>query len=1521
MNCKYTLTLNNKRVLDKVTEEELNNYIKSNINLFQEFDTGMIRYQKSFDELSNSLYEYSKANNQSLRRERAAKLEQNKLDFEDMGEYPNHTSVLSFATQLLYPTSGADPFNIESWRNNRARQLESDKGLVDLASLLGVPVKNLMHISPEQKKEFIKEALNNEQKSWDAIRLLGRRLHFVASVVFSMPGYGEELANLAFNKVRELDASLKEAEPIDDDMLRQATTEFAKLKRKLLSNRGKCKVLPEFTLTGKASDGTDLRGTMDLLILNEDGTVDIYDFKLSVQDYENWDKNKIDVYNNQLEIYKILAAQLGISINKINTHIIAIKGNREGQQVKTIQVDEQSKPTNVSAEQKIVLQEVFPSSIMTFDSPIIDSISNDLGNMFGSSLFNQTLVTRTAKSIEKQYGDSDNGRKFIKDPTDGGKRKYYDNDAEKTQICNDIAKNLIQNIPDITQNITTSLARELKERNNGKLPYNADRYKSDLIGRRNYEDCYKRLNIMVEPYRTQAGWKVVESDELNRAGVIVLVNDINHQIELINVNGTNLQEEISLYGKGNSIFNFVNKTHDAALSGMMNSSIANIETIKGFAILNKLIEEEYGDYKVSNIKTVSITSPASNYELRLDRALSTFNQLAKAANIKVSDKLQILDPFTIALNAYLDTVRANYNETAFNKKLIMQPIDNIDLESIEGQKEALRRLKAIIERDQFGGSANDAIKSDKAWGYLYGLINSSLAELEGVSIDVLNAPSISKYGLQLSKIKEQGLFNGTELATIDTIPIIKEIYQLYRNKTRNIATQYTRYKDSDRQHTNKFLGINKKLGTNTMVFKDLIDTGNGHSFRTKNPYQDNTLTDKQKEYLIWWLEDLNRYRYNYDLNKAGWDKMRKDYIESGDWFEIPLANPTVTSKIFGGGAKNLDPRKIYNKVKEDFTNPANFLSQDLEKGRDEVQSEESILIGDMRNVFDATDVPCETRTKYLEESEDVLSDFETNLEQVKDAYVFSKIQYKHYGDMIPIINAALVQLATVTKITGKPTKDLIQFIRDFMTRSVLGLSLVDDPQYRDILNIIYQTRNISSMAILGANFVSGIKETAVGFHTLFSRALANTLAGNEYALGLSDTAAAYSMVWYDSLKQINHVTLFEHLNRIYQISNTGVESLVNEGNYYTANAFRFRDKLFWCNRAPDYLNRMTILIGYLKKYGALDAYVVQDDGLVKYDWRKDKRFDKLAAGDKSNLEEYNKQKGFYDSLVSQFVKEGHEIYDEKLQTWRKMTYDDELPDALPQVEVNKYKQIANTLFGYMETSEKSLAFSRTLGIIFGQFMTYMTAKKNQYFLPRNYYGDGHWEALKDQNGNQLYIEDVISDDGRTIERKFTTKNTGKIAYDWKGSMTEGIFISLASMLNVRKLFSEAGRADLKAVWGDPVKRTNLIIFGEDMLMVLFLYIMWKLFTSDKNMNEESFGSRTFARILNNARRDINPVDTFSNVANFSWASWEWTRDGIGDLWGSITGEIPPLKAAADRITVLGYFKPEMYKAGLFGENY
>ena len=44
---------------------------------------------------------------------------------------------------------------------------------------------------------------------------------------------------------------------------------------------------------------------------------------------------------------------------------------------------------------------------------------------------------------------------------------------------------------------------------------------------------------------------------------------------------------------------------------------------------------------------------------------------------------------------------------------------------------------------------------------------------------------------------------------------------------------------------------------------------------------------------------------------------------------------------------------------------------------------------------------------------------------------------------------------------------------------------------------------------------------------------------------------------------------------------------------------------------------MTLLIGYLHKHGCLDAHSIdKETGQLKYDWKKDKRFD-LYAKDQS----------------------------------------------------------------------------------------------------------------------------------------------------------------------------------------------------------------------------------------------------------------------------------------------------------------
>ncbi|GMO69303.1 MAG: hypothetical protein Nk1A_8310 [Endomicrobiia bacterium] len=85
-----------------------------------------------------------------------------------------------------------------------------------------------------------------------------------------------------------------------------------------------------------------------------------------------------------------------------------------------------------------------------------------------------------------------------------------------------------------------------------------------------------------------------------------------------------------------------------------------------------------------------------------------------------------------------------------------------------------------------------------------------------------------------------------------------------------------------------------------------------------------------------------------------------------------------------------------------------------------------------------------------------------------------------------------------------------------------------------------------------------------------------------------------------------------------------INSVVANQNYYKTDPLRFKYLLFWGTRAPDFLNRMTFLVGYMYKWGVYDAYTVNKDTQeLEYDWKKDARFSLLAKNDKSDLSKYN----------------------------------------------------------------------------------------------------------------------------------------------------------------------------------------------------------------------------------------------------------------------------------------------------------
>jgi hypothetical protein len=231
-----------------------------------------------------------------------------------------------------------------------------------------------------------------------------------------------------------------------------------------------------------------------------------------------------------------------------------------------------------------------------------------------------------------------------------------------------------------------------------------------------------------------------------------------------------------------------------------------------------------------------------------------------------------------------------------------------------------------------------------------------------------------------------------------------------------------------------------------------------------------------------------------------------------------------------------------------------------------------------------------------------------------------------------------------------------------------------------------QAKGFVSKAILGWNVLSGAKEVISGMWIHYSRGLAtsvtNMFFGEQGNLNFTNMTKGYMNVWVDAVQQPFMITLLERMNRHFGIGNMDTSQLADNWNRHAKDFARFNYFLFWSNRAPDFLNKMTFLVGYMHQHGIFDAYSADAQDGLKYDWKKDKRFNLLATNNQSNMTEYLKQKALYSSLMRDFVKDGRQVYDETTKEMRDIRWDetnfnnpknDQLPDGYGRKEIQAIK--------------------------------------------------------------------------------------------------------------------------------------------------------------------------------------------------------------------------------------------------------
>ena len=209
---------------------------------------------------------------------------------------------------------------------------------------------------------------------------------------------------------------------------------------------------------------------------------------------------------------------------------------------------------------------------------------------------------------------------------------------------------------------------------------------------------------------------------------------------------------------------------------------------------------------------------------------------------------------------------------------------------------------------------------------------------------------------------------------------------------------------------------------------------------------------------------------------------------------------------------------------------------------------------------------------------------------------------------------------------------------------------------------------------------------------------------------------------------------------------------------------------------PDYYNRMILLTAQMIHDGTWDAYEINADGNLVYNWKNDARFAAFAKDPtgRNQTEEWRKAKGLYMAVVKQMMMEGTtNTKGEKMTLNIDQPMD--LPRAYTNLEIMSIKSLGDDAYGYYSHETKSMIHAMWIGALWMQYRTYWSGKKNQYLAHGGIKLRGRWVI------DEGVFEKV---DPNTGAIELTTEDTGVPHYKWDGLWQEGILTSLGYLMKL-----------------------------------------------------------------------------------------------------------------------------------------
>lgn len=1193
-----------------------------------------------------------------------------------------------------------------------------------------------------------------------------------------------------------------------------------------------------------------LMGIIDLLVLDNKGVAHIFDYKCSDKKYSDFSEAKKRGFYYQQAIYNRLLNQHGLNTYNNNIRIVPIAlDNFRGENIEytlsdpdkvdftfdnklyyppqmSVNIRPDITSVNSKGESRILdnIDEFLPESTVTniASDKAVEFVTTMMGRFFpdysGGKEINEDLIEQEIKDAGGFERDSEGKYSF---EVSAYKKLSFDDPKKLLDAV--IKERKYQQLRKSQLASTTISALEYAQKNNTKdiqdIIKNIDtRFIQDKNA---YQGWFRNY---LQKY-CNSDWQILSSESARFFGLILLRNTVNNQIDVIKLSASSLKR-IRNIDKSNKNVNIDRAFEDDITenqntnSRILQDAEGNRELIETMLFLNTVPALFSGTYNNGVVGNIEVINPfrgegiaASNEEL-----LYSLNKLSQHAewteanniangNIKFGSKWQLFrNELQTALNNSIGFQLSNteYFQQAQNDIQTTVTGDNNKDAKINILLRVIKGLEDAYNINQL--SANQ-LNSETNLSPAYRLYYDSLitlGELRGLNFRQQLKESAKWIENGLSNILANGIGgiyvdNPGNLISETLNSITKLHTQALQNNRQDMVGPTAKIRDlTERLKKEKNFGYITSLVQNDIdLYKNMYETTANGDLRFVNV---NKLSGVEKEYLQYALRLINRDRYpNY--TEASLDSMEQN--DDIDYYRVPLCRAESRANQRDAGLKekrNPDTGEMESyssSLWQSFVDTLKAFSfknafKEMQEKINGIFTEDDTAYNNAAKLFDLTTSFDRNEPNASGNLQDRLDNiatkgtgyFEQNLETLTLKHVFAYSTKKRINEIMPTVKAGMAFLINMGNTQNTNFTNDLEYYENYIRNKIKGQPLENDPILgnskgaQGVKATAAKIRSAASFLALGLNPIQWFYQRLQGIWT--DIALIIRKPDGNPAFTFKNMVDAYKTVNKDLFHYSDKPTKCQLINELYGINDMDMNQYADKLRTDKHGLFHINELAFKFTSRPDFYNRMTIILAQMKEQGVWDALEVKDNKLV-YNWKKDKRFSAYANNETSNPD-YIKQKSLYLAIAQQFVAEGVQNPDGSL-----FEIGQPLPYAYTNREMESMKSLCDTIYGYYSHEKKSMIHSTFLGSLFMQMRTYWSGKKNQYMLKGGVRLRGHWEQLKDSDGNLLYYQ---TDADGNLDRdvppvpKEQVKNQQMLIpfTQWKGQWEEGIVQTFANTL-------------------------------------------------------------------------------------------------------------------------------------------